>query len=337
MTDVAQELKSIIPKKRRQVHQSFMDVLFRCELQAMYIYLLGIRRPPRAAIHVGSSVHKSGEVNLQSKIDTGELLKRDDAVEIAAATFEEKVDKEPIELDVDEREEGKTVEQAVSEAKDKSVALAGLHYDKVAPVIAPRFVEHPFSINMDRWLRERAKLLHAAGDKEVDSDAAKMLHAEARVMNAASRLGIDLTGTRDVVENVGEGDHGIRDWKTTGKQPNKDVAHVSDQLDIYSLASLTFEKKLPKRVALDFLVYTPKRHDLKYVPRESYRTMDDMNVILFRFARAVHRWFTAIKTGDFAPARPTDWWCSEKWCAFYDRCPAAKKSKLVQIETEVTE
>ena len=115
------------------------------------------------------------------------------------------------------------------------------------------------------------------------------------------------------------------------------VAHQSEQMDVYSLASLVFDKKLPKAVVLDYLVRTRKRHDLKYVPMTSTRSMDDINVLLYRFARAVHRWYTACRTGDFAPARPTDWWCSEDWCAFADRCPAFKKPKLVQISEEVPE
>jgi len=332
VTDATKALASITPKKREQIHTSFMDVLSRCEMQAMYIYLLGIKRPPRAFLHVGTGVHKSVEVDLQNKISTGELLKRADAIEIAGTTFDLCADKEPIDLEPDEKAENKSVKQVLGESKDKTVALAGLHYDKAAPDLRPKLVEHSFSINMDSWLRTRAKQLHAAGDTETDSGLSKVLHVEAAAMNSAARLGIDLAGKRDIVEDI-EGEEVVRDTKTSGKSPSKDVADDSDQLSTYSLASLVFNGKLPKGVALDYLVQTPKRHDLKYVPLTSTRSMDDINVLLFRFARAVHSWHTACKTGSFLPARSTDWWCSEKFCAFTDRCPAFKRPKLVQIQT----
>ena len=333
-------LDAVMPKKRWQIHQSFMGTLWRCELQAMYRNLLGIRRPPRAFLHIGTGVHESVRADLQNKIDSGELMKRGDVVDLSAATFDERCAKDPIELEPDEKKEGKSVEQVKGESRDKTVALAGLHYDEVAHKLTPKLVEHPFSINMDKWLRDRAKMLHAAGDKEQDPDAAKMLHAEARTMNSASRLGIDLVGTRDVIEAVAplhqdrpgaSPRHRIRDTKTSGKSPNKNAADTSEQGDIYALASVVYEKELPESFVLDYLVQTPKRHDLKYVPLTSTRTSDDVNVVLYRFARAVHRWHTACKTGDFAPAQQGSWWCSEKFCGYADRCPAFKKPKLVQI------
>lgn len=342
MPDASKALASITPKKRQQIHTSFMDVLSRCEMQAMYIYLLGIRRPPRAFLHVGTGVHRSVEEDLRNKITTGELLKRADAIEIAGATFSSCADKDPIELEPDEKAEQKSVLQVLGEAKDKTVALAGLHYDKAAPELKPKLVEHSFSIDMDKWLRGRAKQLHAAADLETDAGSAKMLHAEGAAMNSAARLGIDLAGKRDIVEEV-DGDEIVRDTKTSSKSPNKGLADDSDQLSTYSLASLVFNKKLPKGVALDYLVQTPARHDLKYVPLTSSRSMEDINVLLFRFARAVHSWHSACKTGSFLPARSTDWWCSESFCAFTDRCPAFKRPKvvvvpeLVQIKPEAAE
>jgi len=331
MSEVTEALKSITPRKRQQIHTSFMDVLWRCELQAMYRYLLGIRRPPSAYLHIGTGVHKSVELDLQNKIVTGELLKRSDAIEIAGATFESKAASDPIELEPDEKKEGKSVSQVLGESKDKTVALAGLHYDKAAPILKPKLVEHPFAIDMDDWLRKRAKELHEAGEKETDRDAAKILHNEAAAMNSAARKGTDLVGKRDVVEDAGDGDEIIRDTKTSGKSPNKEAAENLDQLSTYSLASLVFNKRLPKAVALDYLVQTPAKHGLKYVPLTSQRTMDDINVLLFRFARSIHAWAVACKTGSFLPARSTDWWCSEKFCGFWHQCPAAKRPKLVQI------
>jgi hypothetical protein len=346
MSDTAKALASITPKKREQIHQSFMNMLGVCQLRTMFRYKLGIRRPPAAFMHVGTAVDASVTKDLQNKIDTGELLKRQDAIDIAASTFEEREKKEPFELDPEEKKEGISKDVAKGEAKDKSVALAGLHYDKAAPVIQPKHVARKFSIKMDDWLRMRAKQLHGDADRETNPDAAKILHAEGAAMNSAARIGMDFAGEIDVVEEIHSvslenqiTSHSsllvVRDTKTTTKSPSADAAEDSNQLVTYGLACLVLDKKIPNKTVLDYLVRTPKRFDLKHVPRESTCTMDDINVLLFRFARAVHSWHTACKTGSFLPANSDDWHCSERFCGYWDLCPAAKRPKLIQITKEV--
>jgi hypothetical protein len=363
MPDATEALKSITPKKRMQYHQSFMSTMSVCQLRAMFRYQLGIRRPPSAYLHVGSAVDASVTQDLQNKIDTGELLKRQDAVDIAAATFEAKESSDPFEVELSEKKEGISKDAAKAEALDKSVSLAGLHYDKAAPVIQPKYVQRSFAIDMDGWLRKRAKQLHTDGDKQQSLDAAKILHAEGAAMNSAARIGTDFAGAIDIIEETtvpvrdelrnvhipqwmrAEGfvDGGfkkeivIRDTKTSKRSPSEDSADDSNQLVSYGLATLVLDKKLPDATVLDYLVRTPKRHDLNYVPRSSTVTMDDINVFLFRFARAIHSWHVATKTGAFMPANTDDWHCSESFCGYWDMCPAAKRPhtvavpKLVQI------
>lgn len=354
MTDVLKELASITPKKREQFHQSFIRMLSVCQMQAMFRYELGIRRPPSAYLHVGSAVDASVTSDLQNKIDTGELLKRDDCIGVAEQTFDFKEAQDPFELDPEEKKEGVSKDAAKGEAKDKTVALAGLHYDKVAPIIKPSHVARKFSINMDSWLKHRAKQLHSSGDTEQDSGASKILHAEGAAMNSASRIGIDLAGEIDVQEKYRTAADPsmrvvhipedmemapgywidamtVRDTKTSGKSPSETSAEDSNQLVTYSFATLVLDKKIPDSVTLDYLVRTPARHDLKYVPRSTTVSMDDINVLLFRFSRAVHAWHTAKKTGAFLPANPDDWHCSEKFCGYWNMCPAAKRPKSTSV------
>lgn len=340
MTDASSAIASITPKKRQQIHQSFMRMVGVCQLQAMYRYKLGIRRPPSAYLHVGTAVDKSITADLQHKIDHQELMKRSDVIDLAASTFEERDAAEPFELDADDKDKGR--EQVKSENKDKTVDLAGLHYDKAAPVIQPSHVARSFSINMDTWLRKRAKQLHNEGDGEADLEAAKILHSEAAAMNSAARIGIDFAGEIDVQEQLTAVNENlwkgaipagitVRDSKTSGKSPSSDSAEDSAQLVGYSLATLVMDGMLPQVVALDYLVRTPKKHDLKYVPRETTVDMTDINMFLFRFARAVHSWHVACKTGSFLPANPDDWHCSLRFCGYADRCPAFKRPKTVTV------
>lgn len=343
MTDASALLKGITPKKREQLHISGVNMLSECGKRFEFRYILGIRRPPAAFMHIGTAVDASVSRDLQNKIETGELLKRDDAIEIAAETFKARQEADPIELDVDEKSEGKPINLVLGEAQDKTVALAGLHYDAAAPIIHATKVQRKFSIDMDRWLRQHAKSLHAAGDAEQNKFAASILHSEARALNAAARHGLDCAGEQDVVEEIIPDPHEyrptlhIRDTKTSGKSPTKSlmdgnkqpgIADDSDQLTTYAMASLVLDGKLPDAMFLDYLVYTPARHDTKYVPTKTVRDMNDINVFLNRFANAVH----AYKRGIFVPAK-ADWWgCSQKYCGYWDMCPYAKRPKLIQIQ-----
>ena len=357
MTDATNAIKSITQKKREQLHISAINMLEECGKRFEFRYILGIRRPPAVFMHVGTAVDTSVSKDLQHKIDKGELMKRSDVIDLAASTMDIEQKKMPIELDPDEKREGKTVEKVLAEAKEKSIALAALHYDEAAPNIAASHVARKFSIDMDTWLRKRAKQLHDAGDNpDLDKFQAKLLHSEAAALNAASRGGLDLAGEQDIVETViadpanfplFEGKElpkgiVIRDTKTSGKSPTKSymdgnnnggIADNSDQLTTYALASLVLDQRLPNLMALDYLVYTPARHDTKYVVTKTTRDMNDINTFLNRFSNAVH----AYRRGIFVPAK-ADWWgCSESYCGYWSMCPYAKRPHQVAIAKPLTQ
>jgi hypothetical protein len=313
-----------------------------CGQRFFYRYVLGVKRAPSAFLLIGTSTHHSVTRNLDNKIETGELLKRQDAIGAAEEKFDTEQKVQPIELEPDEKREGKALADVLAEARDKTMALSGLHYDQAAPHIQAKRTERKFSIDMDSFLRERAREMHKAAETVEDPFMSKRLHAQAASMNAAARGGIDFAGEQDIVE-IRDGDAVnlvIRDTKTSGKSPSKSlmdgaekpgIADDSDQLTGYATASHVIDGKLPDLMVLDYLVQTPARHDLKYVPTKTIRTMDDVNVFLNRFANAVQ----AYRMGIFVPAK-ADWWgCSEKWCAYWNMCPYAKRPTLVQIRTEV--
>jgi len=321
-------------KVRKQIHVSAVNMMSECQVRAEFRYLRGIRRPPSAYLLVGSSTDESVAKNLGNKITTGELLPRKDAVEIAAVKLDAMQEKDPIELDTDEKAEGKSIESVLGEAKDKTVALAGLHWDQPAQVIAPKFVQHKFSIDMDAFLRRRAKRLHQEANEVPDRFFQKQLHNRASALNAAARDGVDFAGEIDILEED-PANLVIRDTKTSGKSPNKGSAEDSMQLTAYSLATQAIPElggRLPDAAVLDYLVYTPKRHELKYVPLTNTPEQEDNNVFLNRFAVAVQ----AFRTGVFVPAPATYWGCSEKFCGYFGICEYVKHPKttsgLVTIE-----
>jgi hypothetical protein len=344
---VVPSIEEITPKAklRRQIHVSGINMANDCGQRFLFRYILGIKSPPNAFLLVGKSTDESVTRDLDHKIETGELLQRDDVLEISAAKFEQEQKNEPIELEPEEAKAGKSLEQVLGEAKDKAVSLSGLHHDEAAPKIQAVRTRRKFSVNMDAFLRSRAKELHASGEAAPDKYAAKLLHSQAQSLNAAARAGIDFVGEQDVQEILHDGDREIlviRDTKTSAKSPipsymdgnNKaGTADDSEQLTAYAVASHVVDGKLPDKMVLDFLVRTnAAKPTIKYVPTATVRSMDDVQVFLNRFTNLIH----AMKTGVFVPANQSWWGCSQRWCGYYDICPYSKKPKFVQIAEEVS-
>lgn len=334
-------------KQRKQIHVSAINMANDCGQRFFFRYILGIKSPPNAFLLVGKSTDESVTRDLDHKIDTGELLKREDVLEISAAKFEQEQKNEPIELDDEEKKEGKSLELVLGEAKDKAVCLSGLHHDEAAPKIQAVRTRRKFSVDMDAFLRLRAKDLHLAAEHAPDKYGAKLLHSQAASLNAAARDGIDFVGEQDIVEQYATGpDSGlqlvIRDTKTSAKSPvpsfldgndKAGTADDSEQLTAYAVASHVVDGRLPDKMVLDYLVRTnAAKPTVKYVPTATTRTMDDVQVFLNRFTNLIH----AMKTGVFVPANQSWWGCSAKWCGFFDRCPYSKKPKLVQIAKGVS-
>lgn len=336
------DLNKILPKNklRKQIHVSSINMLNDCGVRYEFRYILGIKRPPSAFLLVGKSTDESVTQDLDHKIDTGELLRRDDVLGISAATFEAEQKKEPIELDHDEKKEGKSLADVLGEAKDKAIALSGLHHDEAAPNINATRTRRKFSVNMDAYLRSKARKFHSSGEEHPDRYASKVLHGQARSLNAAARDGIDFVGEQDIQEMVGDRLI-IRDTKTSSKSPTPSfldgsekagTADDSEQLTAYATASQVVDGKLPARMVLDYLIRTnAKTPTLKYVPTSTTRNLDDVNVFLNRFVNTIH----AMRTGVFVPANPSWWGCAQKWCGYFDICPYAKRPKLVQITQEI--
>ena len=136
-------------------------------------------------------------------------------------------------------------------------------------------------------------------------------------------LPIQLAGEIDIQEGL----NAIRDTKTSGKSPNKDAADKSLQLTTYALAVRTLDGQLPGKVALDYVVRTPKRKDLKLVTLESARNHHDMS----HLAERVYRTALLMEKGVFTPAPIDAWWCSRKFCPYHGDCRFAARPHSVTV------
>lgn len=258
-----------------------MEALARCGIAYERRYVNGEHTPPSARAIVGTAVDRAVRVNLQQKIDSGELLPVEAVKDAARDTLVTEW-ANGVRLSEEDGEDGIN---GRDKALDMSVNLSGFHHGTVAPVIQP---------------------IHVARKWVLDVDG----------------LNLQVAGEIDIQEP-----RRIRDTKTSGKSPVKDLADKSLQLSTYALAVERIDGQLPESVVLDYVVQTPKRGDTKYVPLESVRRAEHVQPVLERIAHMAR----ILETGIFTPAPIDSWWCSPKYCAFHETCRYAARSVTVAV------
>jgi hypothetical protein len=198
----------------------------------------------------------------------------------------------------------------------------------VAPVIKPAIVQRKFSINMDSYLRDRAKQLYQEAEGLLGYYQ-KIKKSQARALNALAKKGVDFVGEIDIFEKDGE-KTAIRDTKTSAKSPTEDAAVKSEQLTAYAMATQVLDGQLPQYVALDYLV--DLKRGANTVTIKSERDMEAIEVFLRRLTNAIH----VLHTGIFTPASPNDWHCSERYCGYWNICPMVQKRKKTSLPTSLS-
>jgi hypothetical protein len=132
-----------------------------------------------------------------------------------------------------------------------------------------------------------------------------------------NQLECDIHGRIDLEERLvaPEGHEiGIRDLKTTARTKPVGFEHKMLQVTTYSMAGWADLGYVPQ-CRIDWVVKTKQP---KIDSRVTTRTIRDMEKMLFR----IERIYRAIKTGALYPTDPSNWWCDEKWCGWWDVCEA---------------
>lgn len=258
---------------------SQINTLHRCGEQYRRSYIEREISPPGVALLRGRATHKAQERNLLTKLETGELLEPEEVRQIASDAFDSELDAEYV---IDGNygamvEDGQTEDQVVGFARTEAVELAGFHAEKVAPEIDPTAIEVRIEIP------------------------------------PSESLPVEFVSILDVIHR----DTTILDTKTTAKSPSRDQAHTSEQLTSQGLAFTARYGREPEGLALDYLVRTPKRGDLKHVRLPTTRTRQDMRSFVFRANAALR----SIQEEVFLPAPTDSWQCSEKFCGYTQDCP----------------
>lgn len=279
---------------RPQLHPSALGMFARCGEQFRRRYVEGERIPPGVAAVVGTGVHLAVGADLREKMTEGTLLPAE-AVEAAARDGVIHGFEADLTLTEEEAAAGpKAAHQGA--AIDRAVRLARLHHAEAAPTIQPVAVERPFALDLTAPLAARG----------VDYP-------------------LDLAGTMDVESDGGDAPNVIRDTKTKDKTPPAGLAETSLQLAAYSYAKKTLDGVHASRLALDCLVdlKTPK-----YVAVESPAVTGSRESALLNRIAVIGR---ALESGIFAPADPDAWWCSKRFCGYWETCPFAANPRSVAV------
>lgn len=123
-----------------------LDMLSRCGEAYRRRYEEGERIPPGVRQLKGSGVHGAAETNFRQKKQSHRDLPVADMRDLAAAKFDERLQRESVLLEPDEKSRGKR--KVLGEAKDQAVKMAEFHAYHQAPSYQPVIVEERVRITL---------------------------------------------------------------------------------------------------------------------------------------------------------------------------------------------
>jgi hypothetical protein len=127
-----------------QLHFSGLDLLWKCGIQFQFRHIQRIKMQPSSAIHVGRGVDEASNTNLNSKIDTDQLLPTEQVLDIARDVVTHNFDTEGAMLMPDEPNE----KTARAMAVDKAVRLTKAHATVLAPTLKPKSVQRKWTVEI---------------------------------------------------------------------------------------------------------------------------------------------------------------------------------------------
>lgn len=182
-------------------------------------------------------------------------------------------------------------------------------------VIDPDYEELTFDQARGKVTDEAVSLVEAYHEKVAPGIDPTAL--EAKIEAKPSVLSATLVGVIDLVD-----DEAIRDTKTTKRKPPDGLAAESDQLTMYDLLYRIHYKKPPTALTLDNLILST--HGVRVMTiDEPAREPAQIRQLL----STTNRVLNAAALDVFLPAPEGSWYCSKKWCGYWDVCEFARGRK----------
>lgn len=115
---------------------------------------------------------------------------------------------------------------------------------------------------------------------------------------------VDTIGYIDLITEDGT----LVDTKTSQRAPQKDTAHKSQQLTLYSLGYKTLYGHLPQKLRLDYVI--GNKNSAKTVSLNTTRSDEEIE----RFFKRIRRVVDGIRKGVFIPPDQSSWAC--QYCGY---------------------
>lgn len=269
----------------------------KCQQSWVFRYIVGLKIPPTMAMIQGISFDRAESHNFEQKIKTQEDVKLSVVEDVLHDTFQE----EKRIRDVIMNNEGIVpVEEAEgadpNQAENKALAGLRVFHGEHAKKVMPLTVQRKFSIPLNGL--DKPYTLEGI----IDTEAREILDFD------AGKLGKNPA---------------IIDLKLLSKSPSPSDATASEQLTVYDAAVLAETGNHASQLALLATVKT-KTPKVVYLP--TTRTGEDTQRFMRGLGNTV-RQVELIKSGkmDPMPAAPGAWWCSSKWCGFFQFCKIRPK------------
>jgi len=117
---------------------SQVSTFFGCPAAYYQRYILGRKIPPGIALHMGTGLHAASDVNFTQKMASRRDLPRDVFADAAEQAYNERLRDEGVLLP---QEDASRAKLFLEECKVKTIQMAGVLHDDVAPLVQPIAVE----------------------------------------------------------------------------------------------------------------------------------------------------------------------------------------------------
>ena len=157
--------------ERLEIHQSGLNMLFKCGEQYRRHYIEKEIRAPQRALCEGRAVHKAAEHSLIEKFLKHELPPLDTVLDLARDTVKAELSNG---ITLTDEEAARPVSELKAESVDKSVSLARLHYTELLPNLNPSIMpEKKFLIELGPEVAIGGMIDLLDGDTVADLKTAK--------------------------------------------------------------------------------------------------------------------------------------------------------------------
>lgn len=262
-----------------------------CGMRAYYSYVCGIKVPPSGALFRGSRCHEATAWGYVQKVETGRDAREKDIVDYYVARFDERMKEEEI-LWEDEQP---------TAVRDRGIEGVRIYRRSRMLGVQPATVE-------GRAFVEQCI--------EVPGEALDLIQPrrDGRVWDKSLIVIPDLVALDGTQKNGGPKRVVVADVKFRARGATDFEARQSIQLAAGHLAVSALEDFAPSDVVLDTVKILKTKAEIE-PQREPFGR--ERHVAFLRVAEDVTRAWEA----DIFPPRTGGWWCSPRYCGYWDRCP----------------